>query len=43
MLQVTKKVKETFPKISLRSVRSQSFSGPYFPVFELNMGKYGPE
>ena len=27
----------------MKSVRIQSFFGPYFPVFGLNMGKYGPE
>ena len=27
----------------VKSVRIQSFSGPYFPAFELNMRKQGPE
>ena len=27
----------------LKSVRICSFSGPYFPVFSPNAGKYGPE
>ena len=27
----------------VRSVQTRSFSGPYFPVFSPNMGKYGPE
>ena len=26
-----------------KSIRIWSFSGPYFPVFSLNAGKYGPE
>ena len=26
-----------------KSVQIRGFSGPYFPVFGLNMGKYGPE
>ena len=25
------------------SIRTWSYSGPYFPAFELNTGKYGPE
>ena len=27
----------------VKSVSIRSFSGPYFPVFGLNTGKYGPE
>ena len=27
----------------MKSVRIRSFSGPYFPVFSPNAGKYGPE
>ena len=27
----------------VRSVRIRRFSGPYFPAFGLNTGKYGPE
>ena len=27
----------------MKSVQIQSFSGPYFPAFVLNAGKYGPE
>ena len=27
----------------VRSVRIWSYSGPYFSVFSLNAGKYGPE
>ena len=27
----------------MKSVQILSFSGPYFPVFGLNTGKYGPE
>ena len=27
----------------VKSVRICSYSGPYFPVFSLNTGKYGPE
>ena len=27
----------------VKSVQIQSFSGPYFPVFSPNTGKYGPE
>ena len=27
----------------VKSVRIQSFSGPYFPAFGLNTRKYGPE
>ena len=27
----------------VKSVKIRSFSGPYFPVFSLNTGKYGPE
>ena len=26
----------------VKSVHIRSFSGPYFPVFSLNAGKYGP-
>ena len=27
----------------VKSVQIRSFSGPYFPVFEVNTGKYGQE
>ena len=27
----------------MKSVQIWSFSGPYFPAFGLNTGKYGPE
>ena len=27
----------------VKSVQIRSFSGPYFPVFSSNTGKYGPE
>ena len=27
----------------MKSVQIQSFPGPYFPVFGLNTGKYGPK
>ena len=27
----------------MKIVQIRSFSGPYFPVFALNMGKHGPE
>ena len=27
----------------VKSVQIRSFSGPYFPVFGMNTGKYGPE
>ena len=30
-------------KYCTKSIQMQSFSGPYFPAFELNSGKYGPE
>ena len=30
-------------KHCVESVQIRSFSGPYFPVFGLNTGKYGPE
>ena len=35
--------KFTEKKLRLISVTLRSFSGPYFPVFGLNTGKYGPE
>ena len=28
---------------SVESVQIRSFSGPYFPIFGLNTGKYGPK
>ena len=35
---------EVFFKLTLREVSKYGvFSSPYFPVFELNTGKYGPE
>ena len=30
-------------RATLKSVCIQSFPGPYFPTFELNTGKHGPE
>ena len=27
----------------VKSVHTQSYSGPYFPVFSPNAGEYGPE
>ena len=38
---------ETYPKSRINTAWKVSkygvFSGPYFPVFGLNTGKYGPE
>ena len=31
------------PGYCMESIRIRSFSSPYFPAFELNTGKYGPE
>ena len=41
---VSEKLRENLTQFHcMKSIRIRSYSGPHFPVFGLNTGKYGPE